>query len=153
MAAVERTVRARWAGGLKAVVRAGEFEVVADEPESVGGTGSGPQPTELLLASIASCFTLALAYSAGKRSTALTDVEVEVTGRYQGPRFESFQISVRAGAPRGPELERLIASARRVCYVTNTLAHSPRIDITAETTPETSGTCPGPPGDVVQRQP
>jgi putative redox protein len=131
--ATERTVRARWEGGLQAVVRAGEFEVVSDEPESVGGTGAGPQPTELLLASIASCFTLALAYVAGKRRVELTDVEVEVTGRYAGPRFESFRISVRAGAPHGAELDRLIASARRVCYVTNTLATSPRIEITTDT--------------------
>jgi putative redox protein len=136
--ATERTVRARWEGGLKAVVRAGEFEVVSDEPESVGGTGTGPQPTELLLASIASCFTLALAYSAGKRSVQLTDVEVQVTGRYAGPRFESFRISVRAGTPRGAELDRLIASAQRVCYVTNTLASSPRVEITTETGVETS---------------
>lgn len=130
--ATERTVRARWEGGLKAVVRAGGFEVVSDEPESVGGTGTGPQPTELLLASIASCFTLALAYSAGKRAVELTDVEVEVTGRYAGPRFESFRISVHASNPRGAELDRLIASAQRVCYVTNTLASSPRIEITTE---------------------
>jgi putative redox protein len=132
MAATERTVQARWAGGLKAVMRAGDCEVVADEPESAGGDGTAPQPTELLLASIASCFTIALAYSAGKRSVELTDLEVDVTGRYDGPRFVSFRIAVRTTSPHGAELERLIATARRLCYVTKPLTSSPEIEISAE---------------------
>lgn len=128
--ATERSVQARWEGGLKAVVNAGGFEVVADEPESVGGTGSGPQPTELLLASIASCFTLALAYSARKRSIELgEDLTVDVTGTYDGPQFSGFRIEVSASAPTGVELEKLAESAKRVCYVTRTLANSPEITV------------------------
>lgn len=127
MGVTERTVQARWTGGLRAVVRAGEFEVVADEPASVGGDDTGPQPTELLLASIASCFTLALAYSARKRNVELTDLEVDVTGHYDGPRFDSFRIVVRAGSV--PGLDKLIESAKRVCYVTRTLQSSPEIEV------------------------
>lgn len=132
MAASERTVRARWAGGLKATVRAGEFDLVSDEPPTAGGTGSGPQPTELLLASIASCFTLALAYSARKRGTELAGLEVDATGRYDGPRFASFRIVVRTDTPKGVELARLIAAAERVCYVTRTLKESPEIEVVGE---------------------
>ena len=44
MAASERSVSARWDGGWRAVVTAGEFELLVDEPETVdGGTGTGPQ--------------------------------------------------------------------------------------------------------------
>jgi putative redox protein len=125
-------VRAEWTGGLRARVQAGEFTVVADEPESVGGTGTGPQPTELLLASIASCFTLAMAYSAKKYGMPLADVEVEVTGRYSGPQFTSFRIVVRAGEPSGADLDKLVASAERVCYVTRTLRASPEIEVVTE---------------------
>ncbi|MDT7561470.1 MAG: hypothetical protein QOG76_94, partial [Pseudonocardiales bacterium] len=32
MRVTERAVQARWTGGLRAVVQAGDFEVVADEP-------------------------------------------------------------------------------------------------------------------------
>jgi putative redox protein len=129
MGVTERAVQARWTGGLRAVVDAGGFEVVADEPESAGGTGTGPQPTELLLASIASCFTLALAYSARKRDMELADVEVDVVGYYDGPQFRAFKISVRASAPTGDELAKLAESAKRVCYVTRTLAASPTIEV------------------------
>lgn len=128
MSAARRSVSARWTGGLRAEVDAGGFALVADEPESFGGTGTGPQPTELMLASIASCFTLAVAYSADKRQIELADLHVDVTGSYDGPRFRAFRITVRAAAPQGEELSRLVEAAKRVCYVTRTLAHPPEID-------------------------
>lgn len=128
MSATHRSVSARWTGGLRAEVDAGGFAVVADEPESVGGTGTGPQPTELLLASIASCFTLAVAYSAAKRDVRLDDLTVDVTGTYEGPRFRAFRIEVHAAEPGGDELARLVEAAKRVCYVTRTLADPPEIE-------------------------
>lgn len=114
MSATERSVSARWAGGLRAEVDAGGFEVVSDEPESVGGTGSGPQPTELLLASIASCFTIAVAWTAAKRKVELEGLAVDVTGTYDGPRFRAFRIEVHADSPAGPDLEKLVEAAKRV---------------------------------------
>lgn len=128
----ERTVSSRWDGGLRAVVDAGGFELVVDEPESVpGGTGRGPQPTDLLLASVASCFTIALAFVAGKRGVALAGLHVDVTGRYDGPRFSDLRIAVRTEHPAGAELDALVAAAERVCYVTRTLALGPSIVVVA----------------------
>ena len=114
---------------MRAEVDAGGFPLVADEPETFGGTGSGPQPTELLLASIASCFTLAVAYSAAKRNVTVSELKVEVTGRYDGPRFTAFRIVVHTDVAPGAELDAVIAAARRVCYVTRTLADPPKIDV------------------------
>lgn len=132
MSATERTVQARWTGGLRAVVRAGDFEVATDEPVSAGGTGTGPQPTDLLLASVASCFTLALAFSARKLGIELApDTQVEVTGRYRGPQFAALRIVVRTSAPTGEDLGTLIKAAERVCYVTRTLRSSPEIEVVA----------------------
>jgi putative redox protein len=128
MSAQRRSVSACWTGDLRAEVDAGGFEIVADEPESVGGTGSGPQPTELLLASIASCFTIAVAYTAAKRDVELDGLTVDVTGTYDGPRFRAFCIEVRAAAPGGVDLARLVEAAKRVCYVTRTLAEPPEIE-------------------------
>ena len=34
-------------------IRAGHFDLVADEPESLGGKGQGPAPFDLYLASLA----------------------------------------------------------------------------------------------------
>lgn len=123
----ERTVTARWTGGMRAEIDAGGFDLVSDEPPGAGGEGTGPQPTELLLASIASCFTLAVAHTARKRDVAVEGLGVEVTGTYDGPSFRAFSIVVHADAPTGADLEQLVESARRVCYVTRTLDRRPEI--------------------------
>ena len=138
----DRTVVSRWDGGLRAVVDAGGFELVVDEPESVGGTGRGPQPTELLLASVASCMTLAMAYSARKRDVELTGLHVAVTGTYDGPQFSDLRIVVTAESPTGAELEKLVTSAERVCYVTRTLKLGPTITVVTGSQ--------GPTGDLPQ---
>ncbi len=115
---------------MRCTVDAGGFPITVDEPPEAGGTGQGPQPTELLLGAIASCFTLALAHSAGKRDVELRGLRVDATGTYDGPRFSTLRIDVHADAPTGDELERLVEVAKRVCYVTNTLRSAPPIEIT-----------------------
>ena len=57
MSSLTRTVSARWLGAYRCDVSAGDFTIPVDEPTSVGGTNEGPQPTELLLAALSSCFT------------------------------------------------------------------------------------------------
>lgn len=122
----DRTVRATWGGGYRCEVEAGEFTLAVDEPESAGGTNTGPQPTDLLLASMASCFTLALAYAAEKRDVALSSIDVDVTGTYDGPRFRTIEISVRLGCDPA-EVDRLVRVAEGVCYVANTFRQPPEI--------------------------
>jgi len=128
MGSPERTVRSVWGGGYRCTVTTGEFVLEVDEPVSVGGTGVAPQPTELLLASIASCFTLAMSHSAAKRGIEIADLEVEVTGVYDGPSFRNIEIVVSLDCP-APVGERLLEAAQRVCYVTNTLRNEPGISV------------------------
>ena len=124
----QRTVDARWAGAMKTVVMAGEHEIIVDEPATAGGTDAGPQPTDLFLASIASCFTLAMAFAARRRDVELTDLGVRVVGTYEGLQFTRIEIFVRSAQAAGI-LEELVPEAERVCYVTNTLRESPEIVI------------------------
>jgi len=124
----QRTVDAHWAGGMRAVVQAGGHEIIVDEPESAGGTDTGPQPTDLLLASIASCFTLAMAYAADKRGIELPGLRVRVVGTYEGLKFTRIELLIGSAGPSGV-LEELISDAERVCYVTNTLRQAPEVRI------------------------
>jgi uncharacterized OsmC-like protein len=124
-----RSVSAHWLGGYQIQVAAGSFQIRVDEPLSAGGTDTGPQPTDYLLASIASCFAMALVYSARKQSVELPEsVAVTVTGTYDGPRFSHIAINVAAQLPDGTA-KRLLTSAERVCYVTNTLRRPPEITV------------------------
>ncbi len=122
----DRTVTARWVGGYRVDVSAAGFDLRVDEPASVGGDDTGPQPTDLFLASVGSCFVLALTWAARKRGLAVGAVDVRVTGTYDGPRFSRIEVEVEI--PGDPDqVAALIASAERVCYVTNTIRRAPDI--------------------------
>jgi putative redox protein len=123
-----RTVESSWDGGLRCTVTSGRFNLTVDEPVSAGGTGAGPQPTELLLFSVASCLTLAIAFMARKRGIELGDLQVSVTGVYEGPRFVEIHSTVRCD-PEPADFERLLAAADRVCYVSNTLRTGPTLSV------------------------
>ena len=123
-----RTVHTRWDGGMRAVTQIGDFEVVVDEPETAGGTDTGPQPTDLLLVSISSCFVLALAFVARKRGVDLLGLEVTAVGRYEGLRFCDISLLVSSDNPRSV-VEDLLPEAERVCYVSNTLRNQPEFTV------------------------
>src|SRR5215510_5976255 len=123
------SVTAHWEGGWRCQVEAGGFGLIVDEPESAGGTGAGPMPTEYLLAAMASCYALALQWAAGKRGITLPGLTVTATGTYDGPRFSRLQLSVSSQLP--PEqVEPLVKPALRACYVSNTLAAAPTVEVT-----------------------
>jgi putative redox protein len=100
-------------------VAAGDFDIQVDEPIEDGGEGTGPQPTALLLASVASCFTLALAHVARKRGVELSDISVRATGDYDGPKFGKIALEVSSSVS-SDELDALCERASAVCYVSNT---------------------------------
>ena len=79
------SVVARHEGGWRCRVEAAGFELIVDEPPGSGGTGTGPMPTEYLLAAMASCYALALNWAAGKRNMSLPRLAVTATGTYDGP--------------------------------------------------------------------
>ena len=122
------TAVATWQGGWRCAVQAGDFTLTVDEPESVGGTGTGPMPTDLLLASMSSCYALAVAWAARKRGIELPDLEVSATGTYEGPKFCTVVLSVRSSLP-ADRLRPLLEPASRACYVSNTFAHGPQIEV------------------------
>lgn len=116
-----RSVNATWKGGYECVVRAGDFEIRVDEPVSSGGTDTGPQPTEVFLASFASCFALAIAHVARKRDVELPDLSVKATGTYDGPKFINIRLDVTSSHGDREELAQLVERASSVCYVSNTI--------------------------------
>ncbi|MGV9306597.1 OsmC family protein [Nonomuraea sp. NPDC003727] len=123
-----RTVEARWRGGYRVDVTAGSFRLLVDEPESAGGTDTGPQPTDYLLAAVASCFALALVHSARKVGEEPAVLDVSVTGTYEGTRYSDIAIDV-VSSLTDEQAERFVEAAQRVCYVTNTLRVPPRITV------------------------
>ena len=123
------TVEATWEGGYRCTVATRQFRIKIDEPESAGGSDAGPQPSEVFLASLAGCFTLALYHEAKKRNLELPDITVRATGTYQGPGFGRLAVEVKSGADHDV-IESLIEPAKRVCYVSNTLRNVSNVEVT-----------------------
>src|SRR5438552_19120155 len=107
-------------GGWRCLVEAGCFDLECDEPPISGVTGTGPMPTEFLLAAMASCYALALNWAAGKRGLTLPGLAVTATGTYDGPKSSRLQLTATCDAP-AEQVEPLLAPALRVCYVSNTI--------------------------------
>jgi putative redox protein len=60
------------------VVVAGQYHLVTDEPEALGGDGLGPAPHELLPAALAACISTTLVRYAQTKDWDLGEVTVEV---------------------------------------------------------------------------
>jgi putative redox protein len=56
----------------------GGHELIADEPEELGGTNLGPAPGELLMLSLASCTAITVRMYADRKTWPLESVAVEV---------------------------------------------------------------------------
>jgi putative redox protein len=122
------TWTAEWKGGMVVDVSGRGHALRVDEPPEFGGTDTGPMPTELVAAALASCFCLALAWAARKRRVALEALEVAVRPRRAPgePRHGRYDVRVHAPLPR-ETLEPLVRLAERFCWVTNTLKTPPEI--------------------------
>lgn len=55
-----------------------DHNIVADEPEELGGTDQGPAPGEFLLISLASCTAITLRMYANRKNWPVENIRVEV---------------------------------------------------------------------------
>ena len=62
--------------GFQTGIRAGDHQIIADEPASVGGGGSGPTPYDLLLAAVAGCTAMTVRMYASRKGWPLDGAEV-----------------------------------------------------------------------------
>jgi putative redox protein len=107
--------------GYRCTVPIRQFVLTVDEPVDVGGSDRGPMPTELLLASLASCFTMAVAHVARREGLSVPNLAVKVRGEYEGLRFARVRIEANADLPDRERLRWLVERALHYCYVSNTL--------------------------------
>jgi putative redox protein len=94
------------------VVIDGQHRLITDEPERLGGDGSGPAPHELFPAALAACVSTTLVMYARTKGWELGEVVVEVDYDHRStPR--RFEIAIKLGGELSEaQLERLGKVAR-----------------------------------------
>jgi putative redox protein len=129
-------VRARWLGDYQTEINIREVHILhGDETPQYGGEDTGPMPTDLLLAAVASCMCLAVSHAARKHNIALNELSVGVSAAKDEHafRFGSIELVIEADLPQA-ELEPLVQRATGYCFVSNTLRKSCPVRTTAHST-------------------
>src|SRR6187399_3445462 len=110
----------------------GGHTIRIDEPAAAGGTDTGPSPTRLVAAGLASCIAVTVEMYADRKGWDIGSVEVNVDVDYEGFTPHSFAVTLRLSAELSDEQrERLLVVARR-CPVHELLAGETKVVIADE---------------------
>jgi len=122
----------RQVDGLRSETKIRQFSLTIDEPESLGGTDTGPNPVELVLAALASCQEITYRAYATALGIPLASVSVKLEGALDLRGFFAVKDGVRAGFNdvRGTVQLKSSASPAELAKLKEVVdAHCPVLDI------------------------
>ncbi|MFC6987960.1 OsmC family protein [Haloplanus sp. GCM10025708] len=129
----------------KTTVEVRDFELVIDEPESLGGTDDGPNPLEYVLASLSGCLNVVGHLVADEMDIDVRSMSFSAEGdvdprKFQGtsdePRagYEEIRVTVDVDTDADEEtLDGWIATVEERCPVTDNLRYETPLDISVST--------------------
>jgi putative redox protein len=100
----------------------GGHTIVVDEPVAAGGTDTGPSPTRLVAAGLASCVAVTMEMYAARKGWDVGPVEVEVDVEYEGHAPRAFTVTPKLPADLDEEQRRRLLEIARRCPVHRVLA-------------------------------
>lgn len=81
VAASKWNAHVRWKGGFRSEAKIRDFAAtVSDEPSSLGGTDTGPNPVEQVLAALGNCLAVGYAANATASGIEIRDLNIELEG-------------------------------------------------------------------------
>jgi putative redox protein len=117
-----RVVARRVEGYAHDVEVEGGHELRVDEPGAAGGADTGPSPTRLLGASLASCIAITVEMYAQRKGWDVGAVEVDVEMGYEGPVPNSFEVGLKLPGELDEEQRRRLLVIATKCPVHKVLA-------------------------------
>jgi putative redox protein len=114
-------------------LRVRNHTLVADEPESDGGTDTGPSPPELLALSLASCTAITIEMYADRKGWELGQVEVEVEHAKLAPDRRRFDVLINIPEPLSDEQQERLRLIAGKCPVHRALLGENEINDRIET--------------------
>ncbi|HSK50670.1 MAG TPA: OsmC family protein [Solirubrobacterales bacterium] len=129
-----RTVARRLDGLAHAVeFDEGDHTLVADEPAAAGGTDTGPRPTQLLAASLATCTAITVEMYAERKGWDVGSVEVEVETEYDGHAPSAFAVALTLPPGLDDEQRRRLLKIAERCPVHKALAGGATVTVAERT--------------------
>ncbi len=126
--------------GFQSEAKTREFSITIDEPERLGGTNKGPNPLEVLLASLGGCLDFTGTIIAEEMGYQLEDFELEIQGDLD-PRgvmgkadvpigFQNIRVEVKKveGIPE-EKIPKFIEEIQNRCPVDNTLEDGVQVEM------------------------
>jgi len=90
-------VKAHSENATKTIVKARGFELIIDEPESLGGTDQGANPVEFVLAAYAGCLNVMAHVCAVELGFEMKDIKIDIVGTLNPDRLFGKSFEDRAG--------------------------------------------------------
>ncbi len=129
----DRSVTATNPEGMHGRIEAGSFEWTYDEPESSGGTETGPTPVDVALAGLASCLSLSTRFQASKRDMSVDEIRVDVDATPDEGPVEEIAATIRLATDADDEtVDRLVDLGERGCHVSQMLREDLELDLSWE---------------------
>ena len=132
------SANSRQVEGLRSETKIRQFSLTIDEPPTLGGTDTGPNPVELVLAALATCQEITYRAYATALGIPLESVSVNLEGSLDLRGFFAVKDGVRSGFNdvRGVVNLKSSASASDLAKLKDVVdAHCPVLDILREPVP------------------
>lgn len=113
----------------------GGHRLRVDEPRAAGGSDTGPSPTRLLGASLASCIAITVEMYAGRKGWDLGAIEVEVEMDFDGPLPTSFEVGLKLPDGLSPEQRQRLLLIATKCPVHKVLAGGAQVTVNEKLEP------------------
>jgi len=138
---VETTADSHLVEGFRSQIKTRTFNLIADQPENMGGSDLGPRPSELLLAALAACHEVTYRLYADAMEIDLQEVAVSVTGVSDARGFFNVDDDVDAGFSEvfgdidivsnasDDDIERLRLAVNRHCPVLDDLRKPLKVEL------------------------
>lgn len=97
MADLKFRIKAQRASDAKTIVKARNFEIIVDEPQSLGGTDLAPNPVEYVLAALAGCLNVTGCLIAKEMGFEIKDLQIDICGDLNPAKLFGQSDDDRAG--------------------------------------------------------
>jgi putative redox protein len=113
----------------------GGHALVVDEPPAIGGTDTGPRPTQLLAASLAGCTAITVEMYAKRKGWDVGPVEVDVDVTYEGAVPSIFAVALKLPRELSDEQRQRLLTIAAKCPVHKVLVGEAAVTVAERVEP------------------